>query len=256
MWTTEHLLVMFTLLVILLDLTLMFLVSLLISSNTPTLVSFGIGIIVTTRVLLNTMVPQQHDPKIPPATAINALLQPTQAPQGDRCPVCLDDFFEPRKLSCNHVFCRDCALLMLCKQDTCPLCQQVPIQQGEVDRVSPFTLSAGVLLILVIGWLRNCIVLSVAWVIPCVWQLRLPTRSEMMLAVMRAAMQLALRTTIADMVPFIPCFRTRRDQGSKLVDTLANIGTFAITLSYDYAVRVYFPLCVVLAAVQYFADVD
>jgi hypothetical protein len=256
MWTAEHLLVMFKLLVILLDLTLMFLVSLLVSSNTPTLVSFGIGIVVTTRVLLNTMVPHPHDPKIPPATAINALLQPTQTPQGDRCPVCLADFFEPRKLSCNHVFCRDCALLMLCKQDTCPLCQQVPTQQGEVDKVLPFALSVGVLLFLVVGWLRNCIVLSVAWVVPCLWQLRLPTRSEMMLAVMRATIQLALRTTIADIVPFIPCFRTRRDQRSKLVDTIANIGTFAITLSYDYAARVYLPLCVVLAAVQYSADFE
>ena len=256
MWTAEHLLVMFNLLVILLDLTLMFFVSLLISSNTPTLVSFGIGIIVTTRVLLNTMAPQQHDPKIPPATAINALLQPTQTPQGDRCPVCLDDFFEPRKLSCNHVFCRDCALLMLCKQDTCPLCQQVPTQLGEVDKVSPFAVSVGVLLFIVVSWLHNCIVLSVAWIVPCCWQLRLPTRSEMVLAVMRATIQLAFRTTIDDIVPFVPCFRSRRDGGSKLVDTIANIGTFAITLSYDYSARVYLPLCVVLATVQYLADVD
>jgi hypothetical protein len=155
MWKVEHLL------------TMMSLVPLLMSNNTSTLLGFGIGIIVTTRVLLNTMTLHQLDPKIPPATAINALLQPTQVQQGDRCPVCLDAFFEPRKLSCSHVFCRDCALLMLRKQDKCPLCQNVPIQLPEADKGLPFALLIGVLLFLVIGWLRNCIVLGVAWVVPC-----------------------------------------------------------------------------------------
>jgi hypothetical protein len=74
MWKIEHLLTMFKVLVVLLDLTMMSLVLLLMSSNTPTLLSFGIGIIVTARVLLNTMIPHQLDQKIPPAAAINALL--------------------------------------------------------------------------------------------------------------------------------------------------------------------------------------
>jgi hypothetical protein len=145
---------------------------------------------------------------------------------------------------------------MLCKQDTCPLCQQVPTQLPEADRGLPFELLIAVLLFLVVGWLRNCIVLSVAWVVPCLWQLRLPTRSEMMLAVMRATIQLALRTMIADIVHFIACLRSRRDRGSKLVDTIANICTFATTLSYDYAAWIYLPLCVVLAMCQCFVDVN
>jgi hypothetical protein len=77
-----------------------------------------------------------------------------------------------------------------------------------------------------------------------------------MLPVMSATIQLALRTTIADIVPFIACLRSCRDHSSKLMDTIANVGTFAVTLSYDYAARIYLPLCVVLAVFQYFADVS
>lgn len=256
MWTTEHLLIMLNLLILLLNLTLMSLVSILVTSNKPALLSFGISIIVTTRLLLNTLIISQLDQGIPPATAINALLQRTQALQGDRCPVCLDDFFEPRKLSCNHVFCRDCALLMLCKRNTCPLCQRVPIEPREANRVTPLGILVGVLLFLVINWLRNSIVLSSAWIVPCLWQLRLPTHSEMMLVATRVAIHLALRTTVADLIPFIACLRSRRDRGANLVDTIASLGTFAVTLSRDYAAWFYLPLCVVLATCQYFADTD
>lgn len=245
---------MLSLLGLLLDLTLIALTSILLSSNSPVLLSFGIGILVITKLMLNTMLPYHLDQKLPPATAINALLQPTQDPQGDRCPVCLDAFFEPRKLSCNHIFCRDCALLMLCKRNTCPLFQRVPVQPSEVEveKSVPFLLLFGVILYLVFGWIRNCLVLSVAWIVPCIWRLRLPTSSEFMLVAMRATMHLALRTTVADVIPFIACLRSRPDGGTPLVDTIANIGTFAVTLSYDSAARFYLPLCVVLVTCQYF----
>ncbi|KAM0705520.1 hypothetical protein Q7P35_006879 [Cladosporium inversicolor] len=252
MLNAEHLIIMLSLLALLLDLILIALASVLLSSNSPVLLSFGIGILVTTKLMLNTMLPYRLDQKLPPATAINALLQPTQAPQGDRCPVCLDDFFEPRKLSCNHIFCRDCALLMLCKRNACPLCQRVPVQPIEVEKSVPFMILFGVILYLVVGWIRNCFVLSVAWIVPCIWQLRLPTCADSMLVAMSATMHLALRTTVADLVPFIACVRSRPDGGTPLVDTTANIGPFAVTLSYDSAARFYLPLCVVLATCQYF----
>ena len=256
MLNAEHLIIMLSLLALLLDLILISLASTLLSSNSPVLLSFGIGILVTIRLMLNTMLPHHLSQTLPPATAINALLQPTQAPQGERCPVCLDDFFEPRKLSCNHVFCRDCALLLLCKRNTCPLCQRVPVQPKKVETPAPFVILFVAVLYLVVGWLRNCFVLSVAWIVPCVWQFRLPTRADLMLVAMRATMHLALRTAVADLVPFIACLRSRPDGGTPLVDTIANIGTFAVTLSYDSAARFYLPLCVLLATCQYFEGGD
>lgn len=92
--------------------------------------------------------------------------------------------------------------------------------------------------------------------ISCLWQLRSPTHSGMIVVSTRVTIHRALRTTVADTMPFIACLRSRRDHGAKLVDSIVNICTFAVTLSYDYAARVYFPLCVVLATCQYFADVD
>jgi hypothetical protein len=76
----------------------------------------------------------------------------------------------------------------------------------------------------------------------------------MMLVATRVAIHLALRTTVADLIPFIACLRSRRDRGANLVDTIASL--VAVTLSRDYAAWFYLPLCVVLATCQYFADTD
>lgn len=111
----------------LLDLVLMSLMSILISGNIPTLVNFDLGILLTARVAVNIIIRRERDIEIPPAAAINALLQPTPAPQDGKCLIChIKDFFEPRKLSCGDVFCRDCALLTPCKRDTCPKCGKFP----------------------------------------------------------------------------------------------------------------------------------
>ncbi|XP_070182864.1 transcription intermediary factor 1-beta-like [Littorina saxatilis] len=50
------------------------------------------------------------------------------------CPVCHDDFTNPKLLPCNHLACRDCVLSWLQKEGGCPLCR-APIlsstQQGQ-----------------------------------------------------------------------------------------------------------------------------
>jgi hypothetical protein len=187
---------MLKVLIFLLDLVLMFSVSILISGNTSTLISFGLGILLTIRVTLNIIVRRI---KIPPSTAINALLQHTTAPQGDRCLVChADNMFEPRKLSCDRVFCRDCALLVLCKQDTCPMCQRVPFQQIPIVTVVPFETFVALVDDHAVRWLCLFLIYDPAWFVPCVWQSRYPTGSELVLAAIRATIHLALHTDIVE----------------------------------------------------------
>ena len=240
--------------ILLLDLVLMSAVSVLLPSNTSTLFSFVLGIFLTVRVALNILVRSQIDFELqmPPRAAINSLLQPSQPPQGVRCPICLEDFFEPRKLSCNHVFCRDCALLMLCKRDACPLCGRLPQQLREINLVVP-TLFV-VLRLQVIGWLLFYFVLSFAWIVPCFWQWRLPTGSELMLAAIRAIIQIDLRTTFVDLFPSIGFFRSLPDHGLQFVVTVAALCSSLVTLPYDYAARTYLPLFAALIVLQYWKN--
>ena len=245
---------MLGLLVLLMDLVLVSSMSVLMSSNTSTLYSLGLGILLTIRVTLNTIVRHQLDRETPPATAVNALLKRTEAPQGDRCPVCLDGFFKPRKISCNHVFCRDCALLMLCKRETCPLCQRIALQQREVKIVVPFGNLAKVFFYILSGWLQVCFVMCFAWIVPCFSQWRLPTSSELMLATMRATIQTALRTMVFDVVCSIASLRSRSDRGLRLMDVIAILCTSVATLPYDYAGRAYIPLFAAVVAQEYCND--
>ena len=134
-----QLIVMLRLIVFLLDLVLMSSVSTLMSDNATTLFNLGLVVLFTLRGTLNVVVAAQLQlSKEGPSKAINALLRPTSAPQGDRCSICFDDFFMPHKISCNHIFCRDCALLMLLKRDTCPLCLRVPFRLRENDEATSF----------------------------------------------------------------------------------------------------------------------
>jgi len=218
----------------------MTLMSFSISGNTPTLFSFGLGILLTIRVLLNIIVRRQLDVEIPPATAINALLQRPSAPPSDRCLIChANDMFEPRKLSCNHVFCRDCILLTLCRRDTCPHCGQIPLQQLEIITIVPFETMVALLEAHAVYWVSIFIVLSLAWIAPCFWQSRAPNFSELMLAATRATIHTALRTEILDMVPNIAYFRSRPHRVSWLVEIVAAFCTFVVTLPYDHAACLY-----------------
>lgn len=248
---------MLKLLLFLLDLVLMTLMSFSISGNTPTLFSFGLGVLITIRVLLNTIVRHQLDIQIPPATAINALLQTTSAPQNDRCLIChADDMFEPRKLSCNHVFCRDCALLMLCRRDTCPHCGKVSLQQVTINIIWPFETMVALLEAHAVNWVGIFTVLSLAWIAPCFWQSRVPTISELMLAVTRATIHTALRAEIVDMAPNIAYFRSRPHRVSWLVEVVAVFCTSVVTLPYDYAAWIYFSLFVAWATWEHWNDAN
>jgi hypothetical protein len=117
--------------------------------------------------------------------------------------------FEPRKLSCDHVFCRDCALLMLCMRDTCPMCGKLPLRQLEIITVVSRETLFALLCDHAVDWLLTFLVLSLAWVIPCVWHWRGPTCSDVMLAAMRATIHLALCMEIDDIIPTITYFRSR-----------------------------------------------
>lgn len=42
---------------------------------------------------------------------------------GESCPICHDDFANPVKLSCKHIFCEDCVSLWFDREQTCPMCR-------------------------------------------------------------------------------------------------------------------------------------
>ena len=244
---------MFRLLVFLLDLVLMFSMSVLIFSSTSSLLQLGLGILLTIRVALNVILRLEDNLQIHPRLAINSLLQP--ATRDDRCPIChIDHMFEPRKLSCDHVFCRDCALLMLCKRDTCPLCEKIPQQQLGIRIAVPFGSLVAIFMPHAVHWLWIYLVLSATWAVPCVWQWRLPTGSELMLATIRASIQLALRTELVDIIPYIAYLRSRPGSGSRLVDTVAILCTSVVTLPYDYAAWMYLSLFAAFVMWQYWND--
>ncbi|GAB1599084.1 RING finger and transmembrane domain-containing protein 2-like [Argonauta hians] len=42
---------------------------------------------------------------------------------GHSCPICHDDFANPIKLTCQHIFCEDCVSLWFDREQTCPMCR-------------------------------------------------------------------------------------------------------------------------------------
>lgn len=55
-------------------------------------------------------------------------------------------------------------------------------------------------------------------------------------------MQLALRTELVDVVPSIARLLSLSDRGSRLVEIVAILRTFVVTLPYDYAAWMYISL--------------
>ena len=149
--------------IMLLDLVMVFSMLTAMFSNTSTLFDFGLILLLVLRVWLNITIGSLMFDLIASLSAkINALLEPTSAAQGDRCPICFDDFFKPHRISCNHVFCHDCALLMFCKRDTCPLCLRAPLQLGKIEEAASLRDLFGSCCLLVELWLTACFLWSFA----------------------------------------------------------------------------------------------
>ena len=54
------------------------------------------------------------------------------------CPVCLELFKDPKRISCGHTFCKNCVIKLYrsqaCQELTCPMCLQVSlIPEGDVS---------------------------------------------------------------------------------------------------------------------------
>ncbi|XP_044078199.1 E3 ubiquitin-protein ligase RNFT1 isoform X2 [Siniperca chuatsi] len=44
---------------------------------------------------------------------------------GDVCPICQEEYREPRALLCQHIFCDECIALWFNRENSCPLCRTV-----------------------------------------------------------------------------------------------------------------------------------
>lgn len=224
--------------ILLLDLVLLFSVS----NSTPTFVNFALVIIFAIKVRLSTVVHWHPHLNAAPSKFINSLLKSTLAPRGENCPICLDDFDMAHKISCNHTFCRDCALLTFAKRDTCPICLRVPVPLCDIEVAVPTehlleTWETGVM-----WWLVRSFTWSLGWIASCIWRLRLPTSSEIMLAAMGTSIELAFWPMVDDILHSIA--RNDRDveQGRRLAGSIATACALVVTSSRSLGAVAYFAL--------------
>lgn len=42
---------------------------------------------------------------------------------GENCPICQDDYKDPIKLACKHIFCENCVSMWFDREKTCPMCR-------------------------------------------------------------------------------------------------------------------------------------
>lgn len=105
-----------------------------------------------------------------------------------------------------------------------------------------------------IEWLCFFIMLSLAWVVPCAWQWRGPTGSDLMLATIRATILLALRAEIVDNLPTVAYLCLRPNRRSWLLNTFAIFCTSVVTLPYDYAAWMYSALFAAWVTWQYWNE--
>lgn len=230
----------------LLDLVLTF----FMTNNTPTFFDLALITIFVIKIKISTMVYWEPDLRVAPSKFINALLQSTPAPHGDRCPICFDHPFMPRKISCNHVFCRDCAFLTFAKRDSCPICLRVPKQLHDIELAIPVEDLVESWINWIFHGVRTATIWHIGWIVSCAWQLRFALRSEIMLAVMRTSTEIALQAALVDILPCIPRFHLRSKQRTSLATVVATASTLVLTLSYNYVAFSFLALLVVEIARQ------
>lgn len=247
---------MLRLIIFLLDLVLISSMSTLMSGSATTVFKLRLVILFTLRGTLNAVVAWQlKQTAETPSKAINNLLQPILTPRGDGCPICFDTVFRPHRISCNHVFCRDCALLMLAQRDTCPLCLRIPLPLRKKHKAFSLETVLTALSILVFHWIRTFFTFSLAYIAQCFWHLRVPTSSEMMLAAMRTTLHNALYLAVVDVIHPIAWISSSPDKKAALADYIAAAYVFVVTLSYDYAAWGYLAGLLSLSRVSFIAFV-
>ncbi|CAD8212275.1 unnamed protein product [Paramecium octaurelia] len=45
--------------------------------------------------------------------------------QQENCSICFEDYVDPIKLPCNHIFCRECIVVALEQRQSCPICRRL-----------------------------------------------------------------------------------------------------------------------------------
>jgi hypothetical protein len=232
---------MLKLTILLLDLVLI----LSMADNTPTFSTFALVVVFAIKFKLGSAVHWQSDLQVAPSKFINALLQSTEAPHTETCPICRHRFFLPHKVSCGHVFCHDCALLTFAKRDTCPICLRVPQPLRAVDMTVPLEHLVESSLVWITRWVQVNWMFSVGWIVSCAWRLRFPRGSDILLAATRTSIHLALQPMLIDVLDSTQLIRSYHEQRDVLANITATAFAIVITLSYNYVTLAYLALLVV-----------
>lgn len=162
--------------------------------------TFAMAIAYAVKIRLDAVAQQPSSSTAAPSKLLRALLQPTRVARGETCVICRDTYERAHKISCNHVFCLDCALLTFAKRDTCPLCNKLPVQFFELDRtVDAENITTRCLCYALISLLVSVFLLP-GLVVQCLWHWQLPNVLDVMLVAMRACFVTSLDRLIHDLI--------------------------------------------------------
>ena len=84
------------------------------------------------------------------------------------------------------------------------------------------------------------------WVVPCIFNLRFPTSSEMMLNATRTSIHLALRPIVLEILQSTTWIRLHPDQEITVANTITATCARALTVAHNYADLIYLALETVL----------